>query len=109
MKPPGRQEEERLFDDCLGPTFAPEAANVEAWLARREPAAGLDARIQAALGPLESLPPAPCPEELAERTIQRLCAVAREPPETACTKITRLRSHRWEDLWLCLSSNILMK
>ncbi len=108
MKPPSRREE-HPFDNDFGPNFAEEAAHVEAWAARREQAAGLDARIPAALGPLESLPPEPCPEELAERTVQRLRAAAREPSETARTKLTRLHSHHWEDLWLCLSSNILMK
>ncbi len=108
MKPPSRREE-RPFDNDLGPNFAEEAAHVEAWTARREQAASLDARIRAALRPLGSLPPEPCPEDLAEHTIQRLCAAAREPSETACAKITRLHSHHWEDLWLCLSSNTLMK
>ncbi len=110
MNPPGRPEEEHPFDDGFGPTFAAaEAARIEAWTARQEQAAGLGTRIQAALGPLESLPPEPCPEELAERTIQRLCAAVREPPETACTEITRLHSPRWEDFGLCLSNSILMK
>ncbi len=106
MNPPSQQEKERLLAYCLGLTCAEETANVEAWIARQEQAAGLQAQIQAALGPLESLPSEPCPEELAERTVQLLCAAARETP---CTKTTRRHAPDREDLWLCLSSNILMK
>jgi hypothetical protein len=109
MNPPNRQEEEHLFDDWFGPTFAEEAANVEAWDARQEQTAGLPAEVRAALGPLASWPPELCPEELAKRTIQRLCAAAPAARETAHTKTTRRRSHKQKDLWLCLSSNILMK
>jgi len=109
MNPPSRQEKERLFAYCLGLTCAEETASVEAWIARHEQAAGLHARIQAALGPLESLPPEPRPAELAERTVQLLGAATRETPETPCTKTTRRHAPDREDLWLCLSSNILMK
>lgn len=109
MNPLSWQEKERLLAYCLGLTCVEETANVEAGIARHEQAAGLHARIQATLGPLESLPPEPCPEELAERTVQLLCAATREPPETTRTKTTRRRSPNREDLWLCLSSNILMK
>jgi anti-sigma factor RsiW len=89
MNPPRRQEKKRLFAYCLGLTCAEETANVEAWIARHEQATGLHAQIQAALGPLESLPLEPCPEGLAERTVQLLRAATREPPETAHTKTTR--------------------
>ena len=77
MNPPSRQDKERLFAYCLDLTCAGESASVEAWIARHEQAAGLYARIQASLGPLERLPLEPCPEELAERTVQLLCAAAR--------------------------------
>jgi anti-sigma-K factor RskA len=93
----------------LGLLGAEEAVDIEAWMARDGEAAGLHARIRAALGPLESLPPEPCPEELLERTVRLLCTAAREPPAPAYTKTTRRRSLDLEDLWSCLSSNILMK
>ncbi len=63
---------------------------------------------QAALRPLESLHREPCPQELAERTVRRLCAMAQEAQTHAPTQTPRLRSHDVEDFWLCLSNNILM-
>lgn len=108
MDPLRREEKERLFAHGLGLTCAEEAALVEAWITCDAAAADFYRRLQTALGPLESLPPEPCPEDLAERTIQRLRAASREPPGTEHAAATR-RSLYWEDLWLCLSSNILMK
>jgi hypothetical protein len=81
------RNEEPAFGCCLGLTFAE----------------------QAALGPLESLPPELCPPELAERTVRCLCAMAQGAQTSAPTQIPRLRSHGLEDFWLCLSSNILMR
>jgi anti-sigma-K factor RskA len=108
MDPLSREERDRLFDYCLGLICAEEAAPIEAWIARDGEAAAFHTRLQTALGPLESLPPEPCPEDLAERTVQRLCAAPREPPATERIETARHSPHR-EDLWLCLSSNILMK
>jgi hypothetical protein len=65
---------------------------------------GLTLAQRTALGPLDSLPPEPCPPELAERTIRCLCAMAREAQTLAPTQT----SHDVESFWLCLSSNILM-
>jgi hypothetical protein len=87
MNPLRRNEEERALDCCFGLTLAE----------------------QAALGPLESLHSEPCPRELAERTVRRLCAMAQGAQSPAPTQTPRLRSHDLEDFWLCLSSNILMK
>jgi len=64
---------------------------------------------QAALGPLESLPPEACPLELAARTIRRLCAMAQEAQTSAPTPTPGSHLPHLEDFWLCLSSNILMK
>ena len=100
-----RKERELVVDYCLDLLFAEEAAQVEAWIACDEQAAAFHARIQAALGLLESLPPEPCPPELAERTVRCLCVMAREAQTLAPTQT----SHDLEDFWLCLSSNILMR
>ncbi|MCL5282833.1 MAG: hypothetical protein M1376_23360 [Planctomycetes bacterium] len=108
MDPLSPEEKERLLDDCLGLSCAEEAAPLEAWVACDEQTADFHARLQAALEALESLPLEPCPEELAERTIQRLRAAPREPLTMERTETTRHCLHR-EDLWLCLSSNILVK
>jgi len=87
MNPLRRNEKGPGFDGCFGLTLAE----------------------QAALGPLESLPPEPCPQDLAERTVRGLCARAQGAQTSAPTQTTRLRSRYLEDFWLCLSSNILMK
>ncbi len=72
MTPLSGNEEQLIFDYCFGLTSEERTAQVKALIACNERAADIHARIQAALGPLESLHPEPCPEELAERTIGRL-------------------------------------
>jgi hypothetical protein len=86
MNPLSRNEEEPAWDGCFGLTLAE----------------------QAALGPLKSLPPQPCPQELAERTVRCLCAMAREAQTPAPAPTPRLRALNRKDFWLCLSNNILM-
>ncbi len=81
-----RNENELASDSCFGLTLAE----------------------QAALEPLGNLRPEPCPQELAERTIRCLGAMAREAQAPAPTRTPRLRSLDLEDFWLCLSNNILM-
>ena len=81
-----RNENEPALDGCFGLTLAE----------------------QAALEPLESLHPELCPQELAERTVRCLCAMARETPTSALSPTPCLRSHDLKDFWLCLSNNILM-
>jgi len=74
---------------------------------RRNDWLGLTAADQAALKPLDSLPPEVCPPELAARTIRCLCGMARGAQAPAPTP--RPHPHDLEDFWLCLSSNILMR
>ena len=69
---------------------------------------GLTPAQRAALGPLESLHPELCPQELAERTVRGLLAMAQGAQSPARTPTPRFRSQDLEDLWLCLSNNILM-
>jgi anti-sigma-K factor RskA len=109
MSSPGKNEESLILDYCLGLTSPEQTAQVGAFIACNERAGEVYARIQAALGPLESLHPEPCPEELAERTVRCLCAMAREAQTSASIQTSRLRAHHREDFWLCLSSNILME
>ena len=76
MNPRSRKEKQLIFDHCLGLMRAEQAVAVKALLAHNEEAAHIYARIQAALAPLESLHPEPCPAELAEDTIRLLCDAA---------------------------------
>jgi anti-sigma-K factor RskA len=105
----GKNGESLILDYCLGLTRGERTAQIEAFIACNERAAEFYARIQAALGPLESLHPEPCPEELAERTIRCLCTMAQRAQTSAPTQTSRLRAHHREDFWVCLSSNILME
>ena len=109
MNPLSRNETELIFDCCFGLTGAEQVVPVKMLLAHNEQAADLHARLRAALGPLESLPPEPCPAELAERTVRRLCATAQEAQAAGRSETTRLRLYHLENFWLCLSSNIPMK
>ena len=67
MRSLSKNRDQLIFDYCFGLTSEERTAQVEALIACNERAADIHARIQAALGPLESLQPEPCPEELAER------------------------------------------
>ena len=86
MNPLSRNEEGLAFDGCSGLTLAERAA----------------------LGPLGRLHPEPCPQELAERTVRCLCAMAEGAQTPAPTPTPCFRSQDLEDFWLWLSSNILM-
>jgi anti-sigma-K factor RskA len=109
MRLPGKNEESLILDYCLGLTSPEQTAQVAAFIACNERPAEVYSRIQGALSPLESLHAEPCPEELAERTIRCLCAIAQGTQTSAPTQASRLRAHHREDFWLCLSSNVLMK
>ena len=109
MNPLSRNDEQLIFDFCLGLTGAAEAVPVRMLLAHKEQAADLHARLRAALGALASLPPELCPAELAERTVRRLCAAAHQAQAAEHGKTTGLHSYHLHHFWLGLSSNILMK
>jgi hypothetical protein len=78
MNPLSRNDKQLLLDCCLGLTGTEQALAVKMLLAHNEQAADLHARLRAALGALASLSPERCPAELAERTVRRLCAAARQ-------------------------------
>jgi len=108
MRSLGNDEESLIFDYCLGLTSGERTDRVEAFIASSERATEIHRRIQSALGPLASLCSGPCPEELAERMVRLLCAVARGA-EAARIQATYSSSRTLEDCWQCLSRNILIK
>jgi hypothetical protein len=65
-----------IWDYCLGLTSGERTARVEAFIACNKGTVQICTYIQAILRPLASLRPEPCPEELADHTIRRLCALA---------------------------------
>ncbi len=109
MNPLSRNNQQLIFDCCLGLTGAEEAVPVSMLLAHNEQAADLHARLRAALGPLASLSSELCPAELAERTVRRLCTAARQAQAAERGKTTGLHSYPLDHFWLGLSSNILIK
>jgi len=71
------QQKQLLFDYCIGLASEKEAAEAEALISSNEEAAEIHSKLKAALAPLESAKPEPCPDELAEGTIWRLNNLAR--------------------------------
>jgi len=71
------EQKQLLFDYCLGLTSQKETAEAEALISRNEEAAEIHSKLKAALSPLDSLTPEPCPDELAEGTIWRLNNLAK--------------------------------
>jgi hypothetical protein len=70
-------QKQLLFDYSFGLTSPSDNAEVEVLLSSSGEARELCDLLKAALSPLGSLDPEPCPDELAERTIQRLKEQAR--------------------------------
>jgi len=71
------QKKQLLFDYCIGLTSEEEAAEAEALISSNKEAAEIHSKLKAALAPLDSLEPEPCPDDLAEGTIWRLNNFAR--------------------------------
>lgn len=71
------EQKQLLFDYCLGLTSQKETAEAEVLISRNEEAAEIHSKLKAALSPLDSLTPEPCPDELTERTVGRLNNLAR--------------------------------
>ncbi|MHC4111040.1 MAG: hypothetical protein ACYSUY_08190 [Planctomycetota bacterium] len=71
------QQKQLLFDYCIGLTSGQKTAEAEDLIASNDEAAEIHSKLKAALAPLETIQPEPCPDELAERTILRLNDLAR--------------------------------
>ncbi|MBN1507296.1 MAG: hypothetical protein JW955_10645 [Sedimentisphaerales bacterium] len=77
MTPLSDAQKQLLFDYSVGMTCEHEAAEAEQLLSSSDQATQLYDLLRSALSPLESVEIEPCPDELAERTIQRLKEHAR--------------------------------
>jgi hypothetical protein len=77
MTPLSDAQKQLLFDYSFGLTSDRDTAEAEDLLSTSPEAAQLCDLLRSALSPLESVDPEPCPDELAERTIQRLKEQAR--------------------------------
>jgi hypothetical protein len=72
MRPLSAGQKQLLFDYCIGLTSESETAQAEALVSSNEQAAQVRDSLRLALDPLESVEIEPCPDELFERTIDRL-------------------------------------
>ncbi len=66
------EQKQLLFDYCIGLASQKDTAEAKTLIASNEEAAEIHSKIKAALAPLDTIEPEPCPDDLAERTIQRL-------------------------------------
>jgi hypothetical protein len=77
MSPLNSQQKQLLFDYCIGLTTEEQTAEAQALISANDEAAEIHSMLRAALEPLDTLEPEPCPDDLAERTILRLNNLAR--------------------------------
>jgi len=72
-------QQELIFDYCIGLADPTQAAKAEQLIAQDTEAAELHDRIMEAVAPLACLPPEICPDDLADRTVQRVRKLAAQP------------------------------
>ncbi len=77
MSPLKDHQKQLLFDYCIGLTSQQETAEAEALISSNDQAAQIHSKLKAALSPLDSIQPQPCPDDLVERTVIRLNDLAR--------------------------------
>ena len=67
-----REQKQLLFDYCIGLTFQEQATEANALIASHQEARKIHSKLQGTFALLDSQKPEPCPDDLAERTVQRL-------------------------------------
>ena len=77
MSPLKDRQKQLLFDYCIGLTSEEQSAEAQTLISSNDEAAEIHSKLKAALAPLETIQPEPCPDDLAERTIIRLNNLAR--------------------------------
>ena len=76
MSPLNNEQKQLLFDYCIGVTSQKETAEAKALISSNKEAAEIHSKLKAAIAPLDSLEPEPCPDELVEHTIWRVNKLA---------------------------------
>ncbi len=77
MTPLTDPQKQLLFDYAIGLTSEQQTAQAQELISANPQASELHAKLKAALSPLDSIAPEPCPDELAEGTIWRFKQAAR--------------------------------
>ena len=76
MRPLKNEQKQLLFDYCIGLTSQKETTEAEALISTHNEAAEIHSKLKAAIAPLECVQSETCPDELAQRTVQRLIQLA---------------------------------
>ena len=97
MFSPGHEQTGLIIDYCLGRCCPAEAQKVEALIAHSDRAADWHSQVQAALAFLSYLPAEPCPDYLADLTVQRLRRLAAQRPsaEGPRSRLIRVDPRGW--------------
>ena len=105
MSPLNNEQKQLLFDYCIGLTSQKETAEAETLISSDKEAAEIHSNLKAALTPLDSLEPEPCPDELVEHTIWRVNKLVdssqRQLQQLLASEQTRnvaTKSHLWWNL-----------
>ena len=77
MSPLSNQQKQLLFDYCIVLTSEEQSAEAQTLISASDEASEIHSKFKAALAPLETVQPEPCPDDLAERTILRIHDLAR--------------------------------
>ena len=98
-------EKKLLFDHAMGLTFETQANDAENLISSNEEASRVFDLLHSALSPLDTVQPAQCPDDLAERTISALVVRAREShgqlerllKDEQRKTVTTVRLHSWRN------------
>jgi len=97
MSSVSRQQKQLLFDYSLGLTTGKEIVQAEQLVAGNKEAAEIHSKIKAGLEPLNSIRMEACGDELAERTIRRLCALAKLEQDDTKRQGRSIKIHTWRN------------
>ncbi len=84
------EQQELIFDYCMGLACPSDSVQAEALIAENPHAAELHATIDAAIAPLGYLPLECCPDDLANRTLRLLSAQINGPDRLAGPRVIKL-------------------
>jgi hypothetical protein len=90
----GHEQTGLIIDYCLGLCSPAEAQKAEESIAHNDRAAEWHSQVQTALAFLSCLPAEPCPDYLAELTIQGLCSLTAPGASAEALRSRVLRFHR---------------
>jgi hypothetical protein len=97
MSSVSKQQKQLLFDYCSGLTSGKEIVLAEQLVARNKEAAEIHSKLKASLEPLNSIRSEPCRDELVERTVRRLCALAKSERGDTKRQGRVVKIHTWRN------------